>query len=255
MNSIRKNIIITGASSGIGAAIAEQYACEDTKLFLFGRDENRLFSIASLCKMKGAKVVIIKSDVRDKKDMENHLKIISRTHNIDVVIAGAGVSLGTLNQENHITEKMEIILDTNINGVVNTIMPLMEIMINQRNGNIVILSSMAGLIGLASSPSYSASKSAVITFGEALRGYFKRYNVNLSVVIAGYVDTPMTKKNNFRMFFMIDVKKAARKIIRGVKLNKPLIIFPLAIYYLIKIIKILPTNILDIINSKIDPNK
>lgn len=124
-------------------------------------------------------------------------------------------------------------------------------MITRKKGNIAIISSMAGLIGLSSAPSYSASKACIRVFGEALRGYLKQYNVHTTVVIPGYIKTPMTDVNNFPMPFMISVEKAAEKIIKGISNNKGVIVFPITIYLLLKFLSFLPNQLIDYINSKL----
>ena len=143
-------------------------------------------------------------------------------------------------------------MDININGVLNTILPAIENMIPRRHGHVVIISSMASIIGLSSAPAYSASKGAVRIFGEALCGYIKQYNIKLSVVIPGYIHTPMTQKNDFPMPFIISSTKAAKKIIRGITKGKSIIAFPFIMYITLKIIDfIVPSCVLIYINSRL----
>jgi len=124
-------------------------------------------------------------------------------------------------------------------------------MIKRNSGKLVIISSMAGLLALSSAPSYSASKSAVKVFGEALQGYLKRYKVGVSIVIPGYIDTPMTQVNNFPMPFKISASKAAAKIIKQVEQGRGVITFPIIMYIVLKLANLLPNSLLCYINSKI----
>jgi short-subunit dehydrogenase len=248
---MKKTIIITGASSGLGRAMALEYAKQNPGLFLFGRSKEELEKTASLCKLTGATdVTILVSDVRDKESIKDHIEAIIGHHGIDTVIACAGVSAGTLDGMEG-PEQVETIFETNLSGVINTIMPAIPHMISRQAGNIVIISSMAGVVGLSSSPSYSASKGGVRIFGQALRGYLRKYKVNVSVVIPGYIKTPMTEVNDFPMPFMISAEKAAQKIIRNVEKGKGIIAFPWIMYAILRLLELLPNSLFDYINSKL----
>jgi len=246
----KQTILITGASSGLGYEIALQYSKPHIRLILVGRNVDQLNKIANLCSLRGAETYLLALDIREKKALNEHLTNFSTQYGIDVVIACAGVSAGTL-QGPESPSQVETIVETNINGVLNTIMPIIPHMITRRKGNIVIISSMAGLVGISSAPSYSASKACIRVFGEALRGYLKQYNVHTTVVIPGYIKTPMTDVNNFPMPFMISVEKAAEKIIKGISNNKGVIVFPITIYLLLKLLSLLPNQLIDYINSKL----
>lgn len=246
----KKTIIITGASSGLGAALATGYANITTRLFLFGRSKERLAYIASICKTQYAEVTTISADVKDQQLMHLEITKICKKYKIDIIIACAGISAGTLGGPETASQSKTIFC-TNMDGALHTIMPALPFMIQNKSGNIVIISSMAGLIGLSSSPSYSASKAAIKTFGDALRGYLQQFEVKVNVVIPGYIDTPMTRVNNFPMPFKISAKDAAKIIIRGVQKNKAIIAFPLIMYILLRILSVLPAILIDYINSKI----
>jgi short-subunit dehydrogenase len=246
----KKTILITGASSGLGAAIAKQYATQDTRLFLFGRSEERLKLLADFCISCGAETEIICADVTDKIQMQQHISKIANHFGIDIIYTSAGVSAGTLDGPETIGQ-IEKIFATNLNGTINTITPAIPYMIKRNSGRIVIISSMAGLLALSSAPSYSASKAAVKVFGESLQGYLKRYEVGVSIVIPGYIDTPMTEVNNFPMPFKMSASKAATKIIKQVEQGKGIIAFPIIMYIVLKLANLLPNRLLCYINSKI----
>lgn len=250
MSLAKKTIIITGASSGLGAAIAKIYAKSGNRLFLFGRSNERLGAVAALCRGLGAEVEEIVSDVTDSAFMQEKIQQIAEDCGIDIVIACAGVSAGTLDGPETLAQVHKI-FDTNVNGVLNTIMPAVPHMIERRAGNIVIISSVAGLLGLSSAPSYSASKSAVLTFGQALTGYLKSFNVHVSTVIPGYIATPMTEVNQFPMPFKISSEKAALKIVRGIEKKKIVIAFPLVMYVIMRGLNLLPSRFVSYINSKL----
>ncbi len=246
----KQTILITGASSGLGYELALQYSKPHIRLILVGRNVDQLRKIANLCSLRGAETYLLALDIREKKALNEHLTNFCKEYGIDIVIACAGVSAGTLQGPEN-PSQVETIFDTNINGVLNTIMPIIPHMITRKKGNIVIISSMAGLVGLASAPSYSASKACVRVFGEALRGYLKQYSIHTTVIIPGYIKTPMTDVNNFPMPFMISAEKASQKIIKGISNNKGLIAFPVTIYLLLKFLNCLPNQLIDYINSKL----
>ncbi|WPY01260.1 SDR family oxidoreductase [Candidatus Trichorickettsia mobilis] len=250
MTIAKKTIIITGASSGLGAALAIEYANINVRLFLFGRSEEKLLNIELHCKARHAEVRIVSVDVQNQQLMHDSITKICQEHKVDIIIACAGVSAGTLVGP-ETSNQVNKILNTNLHGSLHTIIPALPFMIKNKSGNIVIISSMAGLIGLSSAPSYSASKAAVKIFGDALRGYLQQFKVKVSVVIPGYIDTPMTAVNDFPMPFKISAAKAARIIIQGVQKDKPVIAFPLIIYILLKLVNLLPTCLIDYINSKL----
>ncbi len=248
---IKKTIIITGGSSGLGSEIAKKYAYQNGKsvrLFLFGRSKIRLTQVAKQCRQFGALVYIVKINVEDRDLMALNLKKISNKFTIDIVYACAGVSSASLGGKENIT-KIYKIFSINFYGVINTISPLFPKFIHQRSGKIVLISSIAGILGISKSPSYCASKAAIKVFGEAIHHYFKQFNVHVSIVIPGYIYTPMTMANKFFMPFIIPVGLAAYKIIKNVEKNKMIIAFPLPLYLLVKIINILPNVILRYINS------
>ncbi len=246
----KKTIIITGASSGLGKALATKYAAKDTRLFLFARDQQRLEEVAVICKSYQAEVISIICDVRDKEQIAIHLAEIIKNNKIDILINSAGVSAGTLDKP-ETSQQVEEIFATNLNGSLNFILPCMQHMIKNKSGTIVMISSMAGMLGIAGAPSYSASKAAIKIFGDALRGYLTQFNVQVCVVIPGYIDTPMTKVNKFPMPFKISASNAAQIIINGVNARKGLIIFPKLTYFVLKLMNLLPYQLLDYINSKL----
>ncbi len=245
----KKTIIITGASSGLGAALAKKYATAPNKLFLFGREKERLLKVANICKERGAEVDIRIADVTSKS-ITKEIEQICKHHVIDIIISSAGVSAGTLSGPETI-EQVDKIFTTNLNGTLNIIMSAIPFMVKNRSGTIVVISSMAGLLGLSSAPSYSASKAAIKCFGDGLRPYLKQFNVKVCVVIPGYVDTPMTQVNKFPMPLKISADKAAAIIIKGIENGSGIITFPKITYFILKLMNLLPYQLIDYINSKL----
>ena len=163
---------------------------------------------------------------------------------VDLVIANAGISAGT-GGGGESAQQVRRIFSTNIDGVMNSIQPLIPAMATRKRGQIAIISSLAGIRALPSSPAYSASKACVRYYGDALRGWLAKNNVNVSVVCPGYVRTPMTDVNDFPMPFIMSAEKAAAIIAKGLERGKPRIAFPLALYIPLWLLSCLPVCITD----------
>jgi len=220
-----QSVFITGASSGIGKELALAYAGQDMTLFLCGRNEQRLEQTAALCRQKGAHVFLYLFDVRNAEDAEKAVREAAALRPIDLLIANAGVSAGVLGQD-ETPVSTRTIFETNIFGVLNTVMPAIEVMKSVGHGHIAIISSLSGYRGMASCPAYSASKSCVKAWGEALWGSLKRTGINVTVVCPGFIETPLTDKNQFKMPFLMKAPKAAQIIKRRLTRRPPIIAFP-----------------------------
>lgn len=222
-------ILITGASSGIGAALAQAYAASGVKLGLLGRDEVRLLKVAENCRARGAEVETACVDVTSAEGMRDWLEAFDAKNPVDLVIANAGISGGS-GGESEPEAQARKIMTVNVDGVLNTVLPLIPKFCQRRRGQIALMSSLAGMRGLPSAPAYSASKAAVRFLGEAWRGELKKYGVKVSVICPGYIRTPMTDVNTFPMPFLMEADEAARRIVKGLAVNRSRIVFPLRLY-------------------------
>ncbi len=235
-----KTILITGASSGIGAALAVAYAHDNVQLVLIGRNAERLAEVMASCRARGAKVLTATMDVRDKEVLAEFLMTTDAITPIDLVIANAGISAGFSNTvEEHCARAQEV-FDVNLQGVLNTIHPLIPRMVARRRGHLVLMSSLAGIRALPSAPAYSASKAAVRVYGDALRGELAPHQVAVSVVCPGWIDTPLTRKNDFPMPFILSPERAVQRMKRGIMTKKARIAFPRRLYYPLRILDALP---------------
>ncbi len=222
---IPKNILITGASSGLGSALALEYAKPGVILHLSGRDEKRLGNIAAKCRAQGAEAYVKIIDVTDTQAMQDYIQQADTISPLDLLIANAGISAGTGGATEG-DEQVRKIFATNIDGVINSIQPAIPLMLARKSGQIAIISSLAGIRALPSSPAYSASKACVRYYGEALRGNLIKHNIYVSVICPGYIMTPMTDINNFPMPFLMTAQKAAQTITRGLERGRSRIAFP-----------------------------
>jgi short-subunit dehydrogenase len=234
-----RTILITGASSGIGAELAHHYAAPDVTLILTARDEARLADVKSRCEAKGANVITASIDVREKEKLAEFIARMDDATPIDLVIANAGISTGTFSGEESLAAA-EAVFEVNMMGVIHTIHPLIDRMCARGRGQIAIMSSLAGICALPGAAAYSASKAAVRYYGEALHAKLKPHGVYVSVICPGWITTPLTDKNDFAMPFIMSVERASQHIIRNLKQKKPQIIFPLALYGLLRVLQIFP---------------
>jgi len=249
MKSFRA-ILITGASSGLGRALAELYAAPGVTLLLTGRNALRMKDAMVACRDKGATVEATAIDVTDREAFEKHLLEWDDKYKIDLIIANAGIS-GGMGRDSAETENIfREIMRTNLDGTFNTVNPLIPRMKARRAGQIVLLSSMAGFRGLPSAAAYSVSKNAVRAYGEALRPLLKPHGIGVNVVCPGFIRTPMTKVNDFPMPFLMEVDEAARRVKAGIEKDKPVIAFPLPMFLLMSFITCLPRRLGDFILSK-----
>jgi len=241
------SILITGASSGIGAALATHYAQPGMALFLTGRNADRLTEVQQTCEAKGAFVASRALDVCDQLRMTSWIHQIWDERPIDLVIANAGVGLGNADGPN-LHDIANRTFDINVTGVFNTIHPAIELMRERGSGQVALVSSMAGYQGLAWSPAYSASKAAVKSYGEALRGLLAPEGVSVSVICPGYVRSRITNRNDYRMPFFMEADKAASIIARGLEKNKGRISFPWPMVIGVRLLLNLPMALLDLVN-------
>ncbi len=220
------SIVITGASSGIGRALALDYAAPGVALAITGRDGVRLQAVAEACRAKGASVEAGQIDVVDREHLAAWLTTIDDTHPVDLLVANAGVSI---DKDNSSLDDFSIVrhtIDVNVGGVLNTVEPLIGRMMRRRRGQIGIVSSLAGFIGLPYSASYNASKAAVRVWGESIRYALKKYDIGVSVICPGFVVSRMTAQAPFPMPFLMSAERAAAIIRGGLARNKARIAFP-----------------------------
>lgn len=222
-----KSILITGASSGLGAGLALEYAGPGIVLHLGGRDADRLEAVAAKCRGRGAEVSTEVVDVTDVGAMRRWLIAADDAAPLDLVVANAGISAGTSGRGGgEPEEQVRAVFATNVDGMLNTVLPVLPRLQARAFGQIALVASLAGYRGIPGAPAYCASKAAVKVFGEGLRGSLHATGVRVSVVCPGYVRTPMTAVNDFPMPFLMDAGGAARIIRRGLQRNRPRIAFP-----------------------------
>lgn len=248
------NILISGASSGIGRELAIAYAAPNVNLFLCARNLQKLQEVKQICQELKANVFIKSLDVQNEEESRFWIAQIEENYALDLIIANAGISAGTSTGTESSTQLKEIFA-TNINGVLNIINPAIERMKERGKGQIALISSLAGFRGLPSSPAYSASKAAIRVYGEGLRGNLAQFGIKVNVVCPGYIKTPMTAVNDFYMPFLMEVEKAAKIIKKGITKNKSRIAFPFGLYFVVWFAALLPPRLTDIIFARLPKKK
>lgn len=238
-----KTILITGASSGIGAALAQYYAAENTILLLIGQNEKRLQQIVDVCQKKGAKIDSACCDVSDRSQLAQLMARWIDQYDIDLAIANAGISAGTAGIENSF-ENDHRIMAVNFSGILHLLEPLIPVMKARQSGQIALVSSLASYVGLAGAAAYSASKAAVRVYGEALRVELSDYHIQVSVICPGFVTSRITDQNDFTMPYLMPAEQAAFHIAKGLQRNKPRITFPWQMRGMTWILRSLPSPLL-----------
>lgn len=239
-----RSIVVTGASSGIGAALALAYAAPGVMLALGGRDPQRLEAVAARARGLGATVDAAAADVTDADAMAAWLHAVDRLAPVDLLIVNAGVSAGS-GLAGESAAQARRIFDVNLGGAFNTVFPLLDAMRGRRRGQIALMASLAGFRGVPGAPAYCASKAALRVWGEGLRGELAADGVGVSVICPGFVRSRMTDRNPFPMPFLMDADRAARIIQAGLAADRGRIAFPWPMAAAAWLLAALPSGVAD----------
>lgn len=235
-------VLITGASAGIGAALAEHYARSGARLGLVARSADRLERVASACREMGAADVSIGVfDVRDRAALGGWIRHFDGEHAVDLVIANAGILTGTPSDGGlEPADDGYRLLETNILGVANTVHPLLGPFAARRRGQIAVVSSLAAFGPMPDMPSYGASKAAMLSYGLALREAMRPHGVQVNVICPGFIATDMTRQYIGNTFLEMTLERAIPIIVRGLERNRPVVAFPFITFALARINGLLP---------------
>lgn len=244
------HILITGASSGIGEALALYYAAAGAKrLSICGRNAERLEQVAAACRKYGSEVDAQTLDITNSESVTEWINRCNEQLPLNLVFANAGVATLAETPEN-----VRRTFATNVFGVVNTVLPAIELFKkapSEQIKHLVITSSIAGYHGMPTCPSYSASKACVKAWGEGLRLALKQFGINVSTVCPGFVRSRITDKNTCPMPFFMEADQAARIIAERVEKNVGLIAFPWQMRLAVWLGSILPNCLSDFIYSRL----
>ena len=238
-----------GASTGIGKSLAINYADEQVLLGLASRRIDLLETIKEECKSLNCKTFIYKTDVRNKSECEQSAKnFIEVAGGIDILIANSGVGSSD-DIFSGTSEKINRVLETNILGVTNTILPFLPRMKEQKSGTVVVVSSVASFIPIPHKGGYSASKVAVKRLFDSWRPILIENGIKAVSICPGFIDTPMTEKILFKPFLR-DTNSASKAFIKAIEIGKKTYIYPWQMRLFVKAFNILPQFFYDWIINK-----
>lgn len=235
------SLVITGASRGIGAALAESYAAPGVTLGLLGRDGARLERIAATCRERGATVTTATIDVRERDAMGDWLTRFDMENPVDLVIANAGVSssIGAAGAPETGADTWRT-FDINLGGAINSIVPLIDPMCRRGRGHIAVMCSLAALYGFPNTPAYSGSKAGLRMWAEALGRAHHAAGISVSVICPGFVVSDMSDRVIGSKPLMVSMAVATRRIRNGLDQQRRLIVFPAMLRWGIWFLGLLP---------------
>lgn len=236
-------IVITGASSGLGEALALHYATKDNKLVLIARREDRLSDVAQRCRDKGAEVETIIADVNDFERMKEIGARLS-VQSIDRIILNAGVSVGHSGGVTPFAD-FERLFKTNFLSVHALLEPIIPKLIEQTSGEVVFISSLASLFTMPTSIAYSSSKRALNAYAEGLHYQLRPYGITVMTIMPGFIDSEMTQKNRFKMPFLMSTEEGIARITHAIERKKIRFAFPFRFYLMIRIVSLFPQSLRD----------
>lgn len=244
-------VFITGASSGIGCALARHYAAQGAVLGLAARRGEHLEALeAGLADLGAIQICNYPLDVSDALAVKAAATdFMAKSGAPDIVIANAGVSSGTLTECHEDLEAIKRIFEINVYGMAATFSPFIAAMREAtrkgRSGRLVGIASVAGIRGLPGAEAYSASKSAAITYLESLRLEMRGSGIKVVTIAPGYIETPMTAINPYRMPFLLPADEAARRFARAIAKGTSYAVIPWQMGVVAKILRLLPNALYD----------
>jgi short-subunit dehydrogenase len=237
-------IVITGTTSGIGEALALHYAQPGTTLGLIGRRQERLGAVAGRCQAQGAQILPAPLDVRDGAALQDYAEeFVTGAGGIDVVIANAGVGEPDQLASGQAAPHARL-FEVNVIGLLNTFLPFIPRMIQQRHGQLVAIASVAGFRALPGSTTYAATKMAVRALMEGYGWELRRYGITTTTINPGFVVSEMTAPNQFRMPFLLQTDVAARHIARAIARKRRAYTFPWPMAIAAHLLPLLPGALL-----------
>ena len=241
-SSLRSTILITGASSGLGAALAAAYAAPGVRLALCGRNGDRLFAVAQAARTKGAEVSSAAFDLRDTDALATFIAEVEQASPISLAILNAGVLEGTSAKgEPEDVVKMRTVIGVNLQAALEVFHAVLPGMRRRRSGQIVLISSIAALTPLPDAPAYSASKAGLLSYGLAMRDALAPDGITVTTICPGYVTTPMTEIHAGPHPFEMPVDRAAARIRQLIARKGAVYGFPWPLYWGARLSQWLPS--------------
>lgn len=247
----RRHILLTGASSGLGRALALHYAGPGRELSLIGRDAARLASVADECRARGTQVAFGQIDVTDPGAMADWLELRDSQSPVDLLIANAGLggSAALAPRSAEGGEQARALFAVNTLGLINTVTPLLPRMQGRGRGHLVIVGSIQGDLGLPQSPVYSASKAAARIYADGLRRLLRGQGIKVTTVLPGFIDTPMSQSLQMARPFLWSPERAALRIARDIGRGRRYSIFPWPLRLAVALGRVAPAALGDAVLS------
>jgi short-subunit dehydrogenase len=248
MHTHARVIVVTGASSGLGAALAKAYAGPQTVLGLIGRHHERLGAITRACSEAGATVSAAAIDVADAFTLSAWLTEFDRANPVELLVANAGISAGPDPEspsEGVAAASEQIAI--NLLGAINTIEPLLGAFCSRERGRIAVVASLAAYRGLPYSPGYCASKAGLRTYAEALRARLEPHGIGVTVICPGFFASPMTDRFDGPTPFLLSAEQATRRVKRGIDRGRRRVVFPWPLAFGLRFCDIAPAIVGDAI--------
>jgi short-subunit dehydrogenase len=247
-----QHVLITGASSGLGAGLARSYAKPGMSLALVGRSPARLAMVAEACRSDGAEVRVAALDIAAADPLSRWLQSVQSALPLDLVIANAGTSGGP----EHLGKPEGLVsaarqVGTNLLGCMNTLEPLLPALLKRPGAHVAMVSSVAAYRGLPFSPAYSASKAGVRAYGEGLRALLKPAGLAVSVIVPGFFDSPMTNRFQGATPMRLTLDQAVANVRRGLDRRASRIVFPRLLAVGLQAADLLPALVGDLILRRV----
>src|ERR1044071_3749295 len=244
-----KVVLITGASSGIGRALALELGRRGARLGLTARRGEELLKLGEEVERAGGEALAFPADVRDPEALKGVAeRVRERWGGVDVLVANAGMSSTTAGTRLNAGEAGDVIT-INVLGVINSVAAVLPGMLERGAGHLVAISSLSSYRGMPKSSLYSASKAAVSTLFESLRVDLRRSGIDVTTIHPGFIRTPMTAGRKKKLPFLLEPEDAARRIVRAVERRARTYAFPWQLASLVRVIKHLPDAVYDRIAS------
>ena len=241
-----KVVLLTGASSGIGEGIALALAKKGATLGLLARREELLLDLAKRCETAGGQARVFVADVTDADAVREAANSMREQFGyIDVMIANAGVSGKDESVRTHVPSAVREVFEINLMGAVNAVHAVLPEMLERGSGQLVAISSLAGIRGLPKSAAYSASKAAMTTYFESIRLDTQNSGIDVTIIQPGFIKTPLTAGRQHKMPFLMDLEDAVPLFIRAIEKKKKFASFPWQLASIVKLGKIFPVSIYD----------
>ena len=238
-------IFITGGTSGIGLELAKIYLKNNCSVGVCGRDESKFAELKSF-----SRATFYQADVTDQAKMKEVIENFSSLNGLDIVIASAGLSFAKKTQVPNFQTSRDII-NININGVLNTFEPALNLMLKKKKGHLVAIASVAGFCGFPGVSAYSASKSAVMKLCEGYQVDLEPLGITTTCIAPGFVDTPLTRKNHHKMPFLISSEKGGKLIYNAITQKKRFYTFPWFFGGFLRLLSMLPRDLYIFITTKL----